>query len=55
MNTLIAYYKDGDDITQDYMRIVDGMTQEKLRQVLNRLVEQKNIIEVVMSPKNEGK
>jgi len=37
------------------MRIVDGMTQEKLRQVLNRLVEQKNIIEVVMSPKNEGK
>ena len=37
------------------MRIVDGMTQEKLRQVLNRLVEQKNIIEVVMSPKKEGK
>ncbi|MBR4840327.1 MAG: insulinase family protein [Paludibacteraceae bacterium] len=55
LNTLIAYYKDGDDITQDYMRIVDGMTQEKLRQVLNRLVDQKNVIEVVMSPKKEGK
>ena len=55
MNALVSYYKDGDDMTKDYLRIVEGMTQEKLRQVLNRLVDQKNVIEVVMSPKKEGK
>ena len=54
LDTLVSYYKDGDDMTKDYMRIVEGMTPEKLRQVLNRLVEQKNVIEVVMTPKKNN-
>lgn len=53
LNTLVAYYKDGDDMTKDYMRVVEGMTPEKLQKVLNQLVEQKNVIEVVMKPQSK--
>lgn len=52
LNTLVAYYKDGDNMTEDYMRVVEGMTPEKIQKTLIQLVDQKNIIEVVMKPKN---
>lgn len=51
LNTLVSYYKDGDDMTKDYMRAVESMTPEKIQKILTQLVEQKNIVEVVMKPK----
>ncbi|HOI26195.1 MAG TPA: insulinase family protein [Paludibacteraceae bacterium] len=51
LNTMVSYYKDGDDMTTDYMKVVDAMTGEKLRDILKKVVDQKNVMEVVMMPK----
>ncbi|MFA6779844.1 MAG: insulinase family protein [Paludibacteraceae bacterium] len=50
LNTMIAYYKDGDDMTTDYMKVVDSLTGDKLRDILKKLVKPENVIEVVMLP-----
>ncbi len=50
LNAIISYYKDGDDLTKDYLRTVESIDGETVRQKLKQLVEQGNVIEVVMSP-----
>lgn len=52
LNTVVSFYKDGDDMTRDYMRVVNGMTPERIRETLKKLTGQGNIIEVVMLPKH---
>jgi len=50
LSAIISYYKDGEDLKRNYLRIVDGIDQEIVRQKLKQLIGQGNMIEVVMSP-----
>jgi zinc protease len=50
LNAIISYYKNGDDLTRDYLRTVESIDREMVRKKLEQLVGQGNVIEVVMSP-----
>jgi len=50
LNAIISYYKDGEDLKRDYLRIVESIDGEVIRRKLKELIEQGNVIEVVMLP-----
>jgi len=50
LNAIISYYKDNEDLRSDYLRIVDSIDGEAIRQKLMELTKQGNVIEVVMMP-----
>ncbi len=50
LNAIISFYKDGDDLSKDYLRTLESIDREVVREKLRQLVGQGNVIEVVMSP-----
>lgn len=50
LSAMVAYYNLGENIEKDYLSTLDGITQEDLRQTLEWLRNQNNVIEVVMKP-----
>ncbi len=48
--TIKAYYEDGIDNLKDYKNAVNALTPALIQETLKKLVDQKNVIEVVMTP-----
>lgn len=48
--TIKAYYEDGIDNLKDYKNAVNALTPALIQETLKKLVDQKNVIEVVMAP-----
>lgn len=54
LNALISYYKDGEDLKNNYLRILENITGETVQIKLKQFIDQQNRIEVIMSPKTEN-
>ncbi len=52
MNALSSYYQDKLNYRTDYKAAVEALTPQAIQQTLKTLVDQGNVIEVVMKPKN---
>lgn len=50
MSAMVAYYNLGEDVEKDYLPTLESITKEDLRQTLEWLKKQNNVIEVVMKP-----
>jgi zinc protease len=50
LNAMISYYKDAENIPGEYLRILDEITGETVKNTLKQLIDQQNIIEVIMFP-----
>ncbi len=49
-SSIKMYYEDGIDRVNAYKDAVNALTPELIQQLLKKLVDQKNVIEVVMTP-----
>ena len=49
-SAIYRYYRYGENVPELYVRTVEGITQESVRQALQDLVKANNRIEVVMLP-----
>ncbi|MDD2436510.1 MAG: insulinase family protein [Massilibacteroides sp.] len=49
-STIKAYYEDGIDYVKEYKNAVNALTPALIKDMLKKLVGQKNVIEVVMTP-----
>lgn len=52
LNATITYYNHGEEVEKNYLTILDSISKEDLRQTLEWLKKQNNVIEVVMKPGN---
>lgn len=48
--TIKAYYEDGINRVDDYKKAVEALTPELIKEMMKKLIEQDNVIEVVMTP-----
>lgn len=52
LNTMVAYYNEGEEVEKNYLTTLDSISQEDLRQTMEWLKKQNNVMEVVMKPEN---